>query len=52
MASRRFLCVCLLKMGNMATYLFAGGDDLVMGKIDEGRKRGQLLKPSCKGKRG
>lgn len=46
MASRRFFCVCLLKMGNMATYLFAGGDDLVMGKIDEERETGQLLKPS------
>lgn len=31
--------VCLLKMGNMATYLFAGGDSLVMGKIDEERKK-------------
>lgn len=46
MASRRLLCVCLLKMGNMAPYLFAGGDDLVMGEIDEERERGQLLKPS------
>lgn len=44
--------MCLLKMGNMAAYLFAGGDSLMMGEIDEERKRGQLLKLSGKGKRG